>query len=70
VHLKLSSGCHISTLIFEFFNWKGTLSMSHEKLAMDSKVLSHLGFKSKAFSGLYSDLSAWLGFSSHAHSRV
>jgi hypothetical protein len=70
VHLKSSSGCQISTLIFEFFNWEGTLSISHEQLAMGGKVLSHLGFKSKAYSGLLSNLSAWLGFCSQAHSRV
>ena len=63
VHLKPASGCPIPTLIFEFFYWEGTLSISHEKLATGGKVLSHLGFKSKAFSGLLSDLSAWLGFS-------
>jgi hypothetical protein len=28
----------------------------------DGKVLDHLGFKSKVFSGPLTDLSAWVGF--------
>jgi hypothetical protein len=40
----------------------GTLYISHAKLPMDSKVLSHLGFRSKVLPGSLIDLRTWLRF--------
>ena len=40
----------------------GTVYISHEKLTTDGKVLSHLGNRSKIFSGPFNEISAWLGF--------
>jgi hypothetical protein len=55
MHLKLTAGCQISTLIFGF---GGTLYISHDKLPKDGKVLCHLEFKSKVLHGRLMDLSA------------
>jgi hypothetical protein len=54
MHLKPTSGCQISTLIFGF---GGTLYISHEKLPMDGKVLCHLGLRSNVLPGPLTDLS-------------
>jgi hypothetical protein len=63
MHLKPTSGCQISTLIFDFFLWRvGDLLISHEKYIKDGKVLDHLGLKSKVLPGPLTDLSAWVGF--------
>jgi hypothetical protein len=56
-----TAGCQISNLIFEFI-FAGALCISHEQLATDDNVLSHLGFMSKVFSGSLNDLSAWVDF--------
>jgi hypothetical protein len=40
----------------------GSLYISHEKYIKDGKVLVHLGYQSKVFSGPLTDLSAWVGF--------
>jgi hypothetical protein len=37
------------------------MNITHEKLATDSKVLSHLGLRSKVLSGLLTDLNTWVG---------
>jgi hypothetical protein len=55
MHLKPKSGCHLSTLIFEF---GGTLYISHEKIPKDGKVLYQSGLKTKVFPGPLADLSA------------
>jgi hypothetical protein len=55
MHLKPTSGCQISTLIFEF---GGTLYISVDKLPKDGKVLYHLEFNSKVLPGSLTDLSA------------
>jgi hypothetical protein len=39
-----------------------SLLISHEKYIKDSKVLAHLGFRSKVLSWPFIDLSAWVGF--------
>jgi hypothetical protein len=62
LHLKPTAGCQISTLIFLDFFGGRTLLISHEKLPMDGKVLSHLGFISKVLSRPLTDLCAWVGF--------
>ena len=56
MHLKLTAGCQISTLIFGFGG--GTLYIFHEKLPKDGKVLCHSGFMSKVLPGPLTDLSA------------
>ena len=55
MHIKPTTGCQISTLIFGF---GVTLYISHEKLPQDGKVICHLGFKSKVLPGPLSDFSA------------
>jgi hypothetical protein len=55
LHLKPTVGCQISTLIFEFFLWRGYLLISHDKYIKDSTVLAHLGFKSKVLPGFLTD---------------
>jgi hypothetical protein len=62
LHLKPTARCQISTLIFDFFLWRGVLLISHEKYIKDGKVLDHLGFMSKVFPEPLTDLSAWVGF--------
>jgi hypothetical protein len=63
LHLKPTAGCQISTLIFDFFLWRGgALLISHEKYIKDGKVLDYLGFQSKVFPGPLTDLSSWMGF--------
>jgi hypothetical protein len=57
-----TAGCQISTFIFEFFLWRGSLSISHEKYIKDDKVLDHLEFMSKVLPGPLTELSAWVGF--------
>jgi hypothetical protein len=57
MRIKPTAGCQISTLIFGFGGW-GTLSISHEKLTKDGKVLCHSGFMSKVLPGPLTDLSA------------
>ena len=56
MHLKLTAGCQISTLIFGFVG--GNLYIFHEKLPKDGKVLCHSGFMSKVLPGPLTDLSA------------
>ena len=58
------AGCQISTLIFDFFLWRGvSINMPlHEKYIKDGKVLDHFGIKSKVLPGSSTDLSAWVGF--------
>ena len=59
MHLKPTTGCQISTLIFDFFLLgEGTVCISHEILQKDDKVLCHLGFQSKIFPGHLTDFSA------------
>jgi hypothetical protein len=55
MHLKLTAGCQISTLIFGF---GGTLYTSHKKIQKDGKVLCLLGFRSKIFPRPLTELSA------------
>ena len=63
MHLKLTAGCRISTLIFEIKLWSGwSLLISQEKYIKDGKVLVHLGFMSKVLPGPLTDLSGWVGF--------
>ena len=57
MYLKLTAGCQISTLIFEFAGGWGTLWISHDKLPKDVKVLCHSGFKSNVLPGPLTDLS-------------
>jgi hypothetical protein len=42
-----TAGCQISTLIFNFFLWRGALLISHEKYIKDGKVVNHLELRSK-----------------------
>ena len=55
MHLKLTAGCQISTLIFGF---GGTICISHEQLPKDGKVLCHSGIRSKVLPGSLYDLRA------------
>jgi hypothetical protein len=71
LHLKPTIGCQISTLIFEEKNYGGgSLWISHEKYIKDGKVLAHLGFQSKVFSGSLTDLSDWVGFCTSSQQQV
>ena len=62
MHLKPTVGCQISTLIFYFFLWRGSLLISYEKYIKDGKFLAHLGLQSRILHGSLTDLSAWVGF--------
>ena len=55
MHLKPTTGCQISTLIFGF---GGNPYIFHEKLQKDGKVLCHMGLKSKVLPVPFTDLSA------------
>jgi hypothetical protein len=57
MHFKPTAGCQISTLIFGFGE---TLFISHEKLPKDSKVLCHLGLRSKVLPGSLTDLNGYV----------
>jgi hypothetical protein len=58
MHLKPTSLCRISTLIFEIKLWsEWSLLISHEKYIKDGKVLAHLVFKLKVLPVSLTDLS-------------
>jgi hypothetical protein len=59
MYIKPTSGCQISTLIFENKLWRvGSLLISHEKYIKHGIVLAHLGFKLKVLQGSLNDVSA------------
>jgi hypothetical protein len=62
LQLKPTAGCQISTLIFDFFLWRGVSINIPWKYIKDGKVLDHLGIKSKVLTGSLTDLSALVGF--------
>ena len=62
MHLKPTTGCQLSTLIFENKIVEGgSLLISHEKYIKDGKVLAHLGLTLKVLSGSLTDVSALVG---------
>jgi hypothetical protein len=62
LHLKPTARGQISTLIFDFFLWRGALLISHKKYIKDGKVLNHLELRSKVLLRPFTELSAWVGF--------
>jgi hypothetical protein len=58
MHLKLTAGCQISTLIFEKKCGGGSLLISHEKYIKDGKVLAHYAFRLKVLPESLTDVSA------------
>ena len=56
MHLTLTAGCQISTLIFGF-GFGVTLYISQEKFPNDGKVLCPLGLKSNVLPGSLTDIS-------------
>jgi hypothetical protein len=62
MHLKPTTGCQLSTLIFENKIVEGgSLLISHEKYIKDGKVLAQLGFNLKVLLGLLIDVSSYVG---------
>ena len=60
--LKPTTGCQISTFIFENkLLGMGPLLKSHKKYIKDGKVFAHLGFRLKVLPGSLTDLSAYVG---------
>jgi hypothetical protein len=60
LHRKPTVGCQISTLIFDFFLWRGSLyKYSMKNILRTTKFLTN---QSKVFPGPLTDLSAWVGF--------
>ena len=58
MHLKPTTGCQISTLIFENKIVEGgSLQISHKKYIKDGKVLAHFVLKLKVLPGSLTDLS-------------
>ena len=56
LHLKPTAGCQISTLIFNFFLWRGGLyKYPMKKYIKDGKVLEHLELMSKVLPGPLTD---------------
>jgi hypothetical protein len=59
MHLKPTTGCQLSTLIFENKIVEGgSILISHEKYIKDGKVLAQLGYDLKVLPGSLTDLSA------------
>ena len=56
LHVKFTTGCHISTLIFElFFLWRRVSINIPYKYIKDGKILTHMGLMSKALPGPLTD---------------